>query len=256
MTGRHARRRRVRRLSPAVNQYFERYERRTGHKVRAEEVEGDGSCFWHSIAAIKNLRNCNGRGRRYRQRVGHDLRRSFSNLLKLGTPGAFRAGGSSAAKTYFSNRAWAQKMKHWTRFWEARGVPAPNKKAMRRRLENTKEWANATDIMFLMWILECDIIFLDERGGNVYCGVQNEDVLHGGDSTKATPEGMLILWENRTHFMPIVVVRKPRLHGGGASAERVQRSFRPDEDPYAALKRHYAKACTGINFSDVAPTAA
>ena len=218
--------------------FFDAYEQRTKHTVWKEDTIGDGSCFYHALALVANLNNYTCRKMCDRKRIGHNFRRSISNLLKSNQKEARR---NKHAEKYFSDPRWADKMEKWDSFWDALRVPAPDKRQMRKRLDNTAQWANATDIMFLMWLLECDIVFIDEKGCNVYCGVENK---LSGHVEKHDANCVLILWENRAHFMPIVVEH----HGG-----RIQRRFRSEEEPFASVKKHYATFCKGVLYRHVAP---
>jgi hypothetical protein len=74
-------------------------------------------------------------------------------------------------------------------------------KTFKKKLCNPTTWADETMIRFASELTNTNIVFLDLRNKETYCGLHNEKVLRG--TTDAVPT-IVVAWVNREHFEPIV----------------------------------------------------
>ena len=142
-------------------------------------VDEDGSCFFHSVCAIKNKRgylNKNSKQRRkiglwYRKKIRHDISK-----------------------------------KNWTKIWENRGVRdigLPSLNRIKEMLDDSATWADVYIIIYVMDIENLNILFFDISNRSLYCGVRGYQQIGSQDMA-------CIAWINHSHFEPIVRVHKDK----------------------------------------------
>jgi len=139
-------------------------------------VDGSGSCFFHSLAAVLNYRGFLGLDLAGRRRVASEFRRSFVPLLNV-------TSGRDAA--------------------------------IRRQLLDDTAWAEQDTIVFVLRSLDVNIVFVDAAVGKIYCGVTGDRALkevERGDMVDQ--ESGVIMWANdHSHFEPVC---RLSFAGGGA----------------------------------------
>jgi len=137
-----------------------------GLVLHSHEVPGDGSCFYHSVAFA--LFPGKNRGWRLREKIR-------DHLVKKGENG-------------------------WDDFWNK--LPSFIKhisfETAVQRVEDPAVWAETSMIVYTMTKLKLNFMFIDEEKNEVYCRIASF-------SRKGRPL-VLILWQNHSHFVPIVQV--------------------------------------------------
>ena len=147
-------------------------------EIRRLGVHGDGSCFFHSLAACINSENYHNHSHEDRKRIGLRLRKQIeSHLVK---------GGENK----------------WIDFWRRRQLSrkalarVPTYAAILKTVRNTASWAETHLIMYAMHKKKLNHVFIDATTNRIYCGVVSMD-------RKEYPL-VMILWVNHSHFEPIV----------------------------------------------------
>ncbi len=151
------------------NKYF------GGHKEFGRYgVSGDGTCFFHSICAVKNIDDYLHKGKKEQERIGHSFRCGFTKHL--------------------TDRRWERfkSQQHITDNMTA--------ETARRHFCNNDKWANEIMIRYVSEVLKVNIVFIDEKGDRVYCGIK----------PKSNRPLIIIMWIDHMHFEPIVQVRQRR----------------------------------------------
>jgi hypothetical protein len=156
-----------------MNKYFK------GLNMASLDVNGDGSCFFHSLAALLNIHHFSKRTFVEQKQIGHRLRRKvYTHLLERGKPG-------------------------WKRFWtivEKYGqydvTNVPTYEEIKEKFANTSAWAESSMIVYSLTKLRVNFIFFDEKQSTVYPSVI--------DISKHRRPLVMILWKNHVHFEPIV----------------------------------------------------
>jgi len=141
-------------------------------------VQGDGSCFFHSVCALTNRSEYLFQSPARQREIAYEFRCAFSKRF-----------------TQREHRALSAKSRSSKSFSEEHdGFCSP------------EVWADEVMIRFAAGVLDMNLIFLDLRTGTAYCGVHGDSTLdaavHGAPSTNQ-PTG-IIAWVDRRHFEPIV----------------------------------------------------
>lgn len=146
--------------------------------VRRLGVHGDGSCFFHSVAACINFDNYHAHEGPDRRLIGLRLRKQIeTHLVNGGEP-------------------------RWKRFWRRRNLSRkaldriPSYSKILETVKNTSAWAETHLIMYAMHKKKLNHIFIDATTNRIYCGVLSMD--------NPKQPLVMILWLNHSHFEPIV----------------------------------------------------
>lgn len=147
-------------------------------EVRRLGVHGDGSCFFHSVAACVDLDAYHTRSHADRQQIGLRLRKKIqSHLLD---------GGEDK----------------WKAFWRRRKLSkmalarVPSFQEIVAQANDPSAWAATHLIMYAMQKLRLNHIFIDATTNQIYCGVVALE--------KKRRPLVMILWVDHAHFEPIV----------------------------------------------------
>ena len=111
-------------------------------------VVGDGSCYFHSLAAILNYEDSAEKillRKEQPMHIGHRLRAMVhENLVP----------------------------EVWNKFWEDRGVKNyPSHTTILKKLTDTREWSDLWIIVFSFALFNLDVMFLDVEENKAYCGI-------------------------------------------------------------------------------------
>ena len=200
-------------IPPALAaRYFETSE---GRFVRFG-VSDDGSCFYHTLAASLGIGDYHAHSDKVRQSIGRDTRRLIQRRM-------------------FASRA------DWNRFWKRQGVrPRDPYEEVVRKLKDPVQWADVYAIRYLMDRLDVNILFFDQWGDRVYCGVENFEM----NSPDPERKHVLVMWVNHAHFEPIFRVEE--------DGTTIQTVFTKDDDIVKNLYRTYGRECGAVRLRDVA----
>ena len=142
---------------------------------------GDGSCFYHSVCFCMNLDDYVNLSTPKKKELVHKWRKQF-------------------AKT-FTPTVYATLLK----------VFPDTTKTYEQYLDDfvsSTTWADQIQIKHVSNELNTNIMFIDMRNNNPYCGMHNNRVLYsplnGGNNDINT---ILIAWVNHEHFEPIVQLK-------------------------------------------------
>ena len=106
-------------------------------------THGDGTCFFHSVCAARNVAGYLTATPRQQRNIGRQYRRDFTSHI---TPDV-----------------WSQFSGATTTAEEAR-----------RNFRDTKLWADQDMIQFVARVLRLNLLFLDTDASRLYCGVHGE----------------------------------------------------------------------------------
>lgn len=156
-------------------------------------VPGDGTCFFYSLCAILN--------------TDEFLQQPVETQIKIGRN--FRC-------SLTQDITWQE----WKAFLKLKGIHARKVKTIEdltEKLCSYKVWADEPVIRFIMHKLKINLIFLNNKLHQLYCGV-------------AEPEAKLtalVYWVHESHFEPL-----GRLNALDVEGDRVavQFQFKRDED--------------------------
>jgi hypothetical protein len=184
-------------------------------QYRRYGVHDDGSCFFHTICAAKNIGGYRDKGAEERKRIG----RQFRNKIR-----------SRISK------------QNWNAIWSRRGVTkegqrVPEVETIRDMLGNHTTWADVYIILYVMDKMNLNMIFFDMHANGIYCGVR------GLQSDKQ--DSVLVAWVNRAHFEPIF-----RAAGEEDLAKGdVDLFLYPPNDPFicALMDRYHSELCVYNN---------
>jgi len=136
-------------------------------------THGDGTCFFHSVAYATNVDGYVGSNLPRRQQIGQKFRCDFQ--------------ASMSQKT-----------------WDS--IANKNPENLNRSFDDVKasfcvasEWAEESMIKYTSIHLGLNVIFVDLSGRSFYCKV------HGDPKTQPS---VIVLWVNRVHFEPVLLVRR------------------------------------------------
>jgi hypothetical protein len=143
--------------------YFGRDE----HVIRYG-VPGDGTCFFYSLCAIINHKNYMYSPEHKQVEIGRAFRCSFTSALTVESWRAFcsKAGYKTNVKT---------------------------RQELKKKFCSASVWADEPVIRYVMEKLKLNLVFLDDQGKQLYCGVHR----HRNDPTG------VVLWIKRMHFEPL-----------------------------------------------------
>lgn len=171
-----------------------------GLVLHSHHVPGDGSCFYHSVAFA--LFPGKNRGRSLRDKIK-------DHLVKKGKKG-------------------------WDDFWNK--LPSFIKhisfETAVQRVEDPTTWAETSMIVYTMTKLKLNFMFIDEEKNEVYCRIASF-------SRKGRPL-VLILWQNYSHFVPIVQVNDYGGFGQGFASAHCYGG-----EVYNAVKQAYGTSPCG-----------
>ena len=176
-------------------------------------VQGDGSCFWHSVCVALNLEDYVHQSEDVQRQIAYKLRCSQSSKLDAGLL-----------------KSIAKKVSN--------GKSPKSRAELHEALCDPKVWADETAIRLFSETSGINIIFLDMNKNEMYCGVHHEDAL-----TKKLPKTMVVLWMNHAHFEPMALLVK---HGKLTSELRVlfdPEKYDEDKAIIKALMTSYATSC-------------
>jgi len=152
---------------------------------------GDGSCFFHSLAAGLNYKQFHEHSPNAQVAIGRNLRREMQRSI--------------------TDEAWGA-------FWDSHGLinDVPTASEARFQLGDYKVWANLYVIIWTMITLKANCIFYDfSDKGNPYCGVTADAKFRKTKSPRGEQSKLpdlhwcviLIAWIGRSHFEPMCLVR-------------------------------------------------
>lgn len=176
-------------------------------------VQGDGSCFFHSVCAIMNTDNYLHATELEQRDIAYAFRCKFAKRFSRAQYAELSAK-SSGAKSFAE---------------EHDGFCAP------------EVWADEVMIRYASRALDINLIFLDLENGRAYCGVHGdaaEAEMASGAVSQATG---LVAWVDHRHFEPIVRV-------DDAAEGLITTLFEPahseeDADLVEQVMKTYAKGC-------------
>lgn len=142
-------------------------------------VQGDGSCFFHSVCAMLNYNNYLFLNEKKQRDVAYAYRCGFAKKF------------TDAEYAIFSKKSNSPKSFKQ----EKDGFCSP------------KVWADEVMIRHASKVLNINLIFIDLRRNKAYCGVHGEKTVEelSAGSLLSQSTG-IVAWINNTHFEPIVRV--------------------------------------------------
>lgn len=183
-------------------------------------VHDDGSCFFHTICAAKNIGGYRSKGLEERMRIGRQFRRHVRMKIS---------------------------QQNWDAIWKRRGVTKDGKRlpevsTIKEMLGNHTTWADVYIILYVMDKMNLNMVFFDMSSDAIYCGVR-------GLATEKQ-SSMLVAWVNRAHFEPIFRASSAREQKQGT----VDLFLYPSSDPFvrSLMSRYHSELCVYNNdISDI-----
>lgn len=200
-------------------------------------AHGDGSCFFHSVAAAINYQDFHSHSVKSQKAIGRNLRRALQRAI---TDDA------------------------WSTFWARRNLlqAAPTPGEARKQIGDYKIWANLWLIVYSMYSLQLSLIFFDFKdGGRPYCGITveaGERPTSAGNLPDCGWRLALIGWVNRSHFENIVLVTEdPDVTNPGTvrqlgETQAVAFQFEGGAAKQIIKKYNTCEQCRGIALKDIA----
>ncbi len=143
------------------------------HSVRMLGVHGDGSCFFHSLAAALNYDNYLEQPLDARQAIGQRFRCDFKAHMTRGTwDSVFTASPHNESSSFHT---------------------------VKTNICTSQVWADEAMIKFCSTHMQLNILFIDAASNKFYCPVS------GHFDKQPT---LVMLWVDRIHFQPVVFVTK------------------------------------------------
>lgn len=178
-------------------------------------VHDDGSCFFHTICAAKNIGGYRSKSSEERMRIGRQFRRRVRMKISK---------------------------QNWDAIWRRRGVTKEGKRlpeveTIQEMLGNHTTWADVYIILYVMDKMNLNMIFFDMSADSIYCGVR------GLKTDKQA--SLLVAWINRAHFEPIF-----RASSEWEKKKGVGDLFLyPSSDPFvrSLMKRYHSELCVYNN---------
>lgn len=140
-------------------------------------VQGDGSCFFHSICSLMNLNDYLFLSDQKQKEIAYEFRCNFSKNF---TRSQYKemSDKSSSSKSYEQ---------------EHDGFCSP------------KVWADEIMIRYASRALNMNLIFLDLENDKAYCGVHGEEANESIKQKNIVKQKTgIVAWVKRQHFEPIV----------------------------------------------------
>lgn len=176
-------------------------------------VQGDGSCFFHSVCALTNTDNYLFQPAAKQRDIAYAFRCAFTDRFTRREYDR-QSALSAAPKAFHEER-------------DSFCKPAV--------------WADEVMIRHAASVLDINLIFLDLSSGRAYCGVHGQETLTAGTLDKVKQPTGLIAWVERRHFEPIVRI-------DSADEGLITTLFEPAADPADAelveqIMGTYADSC-------------
>ena len=140
-------------------------------------VNGEGTCFWHSVCAAINYKGYLKKTASQQRKLGQQFRCDFANNIDV---------------------------EDWNQFMNKRNISsrvrriAKTKKQLDKQFCTFDKWADESHIRWTGKELGLNIIFIDEMKNKIYCGVNG----------KRSDPMVVILWIRHSHFEPMGVLHK------------------------------------------------
>jgi hypothetical protein len=183
------------------------------YKLVRVGVDGEGSCFFHSVCYLTNSEYCNWSLKQQKD-CGEDLRKTIAAEL---------SGESGELKwTEFSKTPIAQRLMK-------RDSKARSLKNVIGWFKKPSVWANEIMIAYVSWKMDIDIVFIDAVNTRVYC-----DTLPENQGARNT---IIVMWVEQEHFEPVAVLKD---HSG----DHVKLlTVLKDPDMIAEVRKTYKEQC-------------
>lgn len=140
-------------------------------------VQGDGSCFFHSVCALRNESNYLFRTPSEQRDIAYSFRCSLKSQFTL--------------EAYHSA-----------------GLHHPDKDTYEKKLNafcTPKTWADEVMIRFASKMLNMNLIFIDMLNGQAYCGVHGIETLQNMHNLGRIDQNTgIVAWVEHRHFEPII----------------------------------------------------
>ena len=162
-------------------------------KLMRVGVEGDGSCYYHSLAALTNFN---------------------SSMEKL----FLKQHGPRFGLTLRKMAHLSLDEQNWNSFWTSRNITHfPSFQKIDMELKNNSTWADLFACVYVFSLCNVDVVFIDMETEQKYCGPtgardacrkctnpvkQNENIPNGDGKIAA------IAWVKHSHFEPIVIYKE------------------------------------------------
>ena len=221
--------------TPVYKKFFEGADE---HWYVTRQEFGDGSCFFHSLATLLNLHtnpDTTGDPMATQKKVLHNIKNRIRMACNhTDVTGCFDfMHNDYSAVTEPERKQLGHHLRKfvleavdakWDNFWRKKTSKQPHllnrvygKGRVRDMLRDNSVWADVYIIMFVMHVLNLNILFFDEKRSSIYCGVH-------GERMHKQPT-VFILWVNNSHFQPIL-----RLSCDRAGKHHIQGLFRYNQD--------------------------
>lgn len=153
------------------------------YKLVRVGVDGEGSCFFHSVCYLTNPEYCNWSLAKQKE-CGESLRKSIAEEL---------SGEEGEAKwAQFAQTPIAQRL-------IKRDAKAKKLKNVIGWFKKPSVWANEIMIAYVSWKLDVDIVFVDAVNTRVYCDTLPEN--------KAARKTIIVIWVEQEHFEPVAILK-------------------------------------------------
>lgn len=199
-----------------VPRSIRRYFPSTPHRVIASAgVHDEGNCFYDTIASTLNVDDWHHQNRRKRRQIGLRLREVVSKTLTRNA---------------------------WERFWENKKVPlkhVPGHAAILKQMNNYKTWADVFAILYVVEVLNLNLLVFDVATGKLYCGT------HNPNPNNTT---IFMAWIAHSHFEPLMEVdTRPR---NGKIRVKIRFSER-DEILQHVLRLYAEEECPAVTIHEL-----
>jgi hypothetical protein len=153
------------------------------YKLVRVGVDGEGSCFFHSVCYLTNPEYCNWSLAKQKE-CGESLRKSIAEEL---------SGEAGEAKwADFAETPIAQRL-------IKRDSKAKKLKNVIGWFKKPSVWANEIMIAYVSWKLDVDIVFIDAVNTRVYCDTLPEN--------KDARKTIIVIWVEQEHFEPVAILK-------------------------------------------------
>jgi hypothetical protein len=193
-------------------------------------VEGDGTCFYHSVAALLNLDGYWSRDVLGRRAVAEHFRCALAAVVTPRSVGELRASTNARGGAPDARPPRDSGIVPLTPDMSDAAAAA----VMARQLCTPSAWADEADIRLTLAALGLNLIFIDTKSAQAsrpYCGVHG-DAAH-------MPTGVVVWCFDRRHFELLVHV----VDGGRAVRPLLLPSRPDDAAAIASIMQRYNEAC-------------